>query len=88
MAVPCLASALVALFLTLKFPFIASQRDRQDIQYKQLDERTVNHSNGYDDSAVYSNDLHEGEGPVTVLETNDPITRRVSMEEHIQVGGV
>jgi hypothetical protein len=32
--VPCLASALVALYLTLNFPFIMSQRDRQDMVLK------------------------------------------------------
>ena len=32
--VPCLASALVALFITLKHPFIMSQRDRQDMALK------------------------------------------------------
>ena len=32
--VPCLASALISLFLTLNFPFIASQQDRNDIDLK------------------------------------------------------
>ncbi|KAL3161825.1 hypothetical protein ABBQ38_008915 [Trebouxia sp. C0009 RCD-2024] len=36
-AVPCLASALVALFLTLPFPFILSQRDRRDITIKDME---------------------------------------------------
>lgn len=36
-AVPCLASSLVALFLTLPFPFIMSQRDRRDITIKDLE---------------------------------------------------
>ena len=36
-AVPCLASSLVALFLTLHFPFIMSQRDRRDITIKELE---------------------------------------------------
>ncbi|KAK9829338.1 hypothetical protein WJX72_005245 [[Myrmecia] bisecta] len=35
--VPCLASSLVALFLTLDFPFILSQRDRQDIIIKEIE---------------------------------------------------
>ena len=34
---PCLASSLVALFLTLPFPFILSQRDRRDITIKDLE---------------------------------------------------
>ena len=37
MAVPCLASSLVSLFLTLHFPFIMSQRDRSDITIKELE---------------------------------------------------
>lgn len=36
-AVPCLASSLVALFLTLHFPFIMSQRDRRDLTIKELE---------------------------------------------------
>jgi hypothetical protein len=32
--VPCLASALVALYITLGFPFIMSQRDRHDMSIK------------------------------------------------------
>ena len=36
-AVPCLASSLVSLFLTLHFPFIMSQRDRSDITIKELE---------------------------------------------------
>lgn len=32
--VPCLASALVALYITLDFPFIMSQRDRSDMALK------------------------------------------------------
>lgn len=36
-AVPCLASALVALFMTLHLPFIMSQRDRRDITIKELE---------------------------------------------------
>ena len=32
--VPCLASALVALFITMHHPFIMSQRDRQDMALK------------------------------------------------------
>ena len=36
-AVPCLASSLVALFLTLHHPFIMSQRDRRDITIKELE---------------------------------------------------
>ena len=32
--VPCLASALVALYITLDFPFIMSQRDRADMAIK------------------------------------------------------
>lgn len=32
--VPCLASALVALYITLDFPFITSQRDRSDMALK------------------------------------------------------
>ena len=32
--VPCLASALVALYITLDFPFIMSQRDRADMALK------------------------------------------------------
>lgn len=39
-AVPCLASSLVALFLTLHFPFIMSQRDRRDITIKELELET------------------------------------------------
>ena len=34
---PCLASSLVALFLTLHHPFIMSQRDRRDITIKELE---------------------------------------------------
>lgn len=34
--VPCLASALVALYITLDFPFIMSQRDRSDMALKVL----------------------------------------------------
>ncbi|CAL8470569.1 g10111 [Coccomyxa elongata] len=36
--VPCLASALVALYMTLGFPFILSQRDRHDMALKELEE--------------------------------------------------
>ncbi|KAK9806589.1 hypothetical protein WJX73_005358 [Symbiochloris irregularis] len=36
--VPCLASALTSLFLTLHKPFIASQQDRSDIDLKDLEE--------------------------------------------------
>lgn len=32
--VPCLAAALTALYLTSPFPFILSQRDRQDVHLK------------------------------------------------------
>ena len=32
--VPCLAAALTALFLTHPFPFILSQRDREDVHLK------------------------------------------------------
>lgn len=32
--VPCLASALVALYITLEYPFILSQRDRSDMALK------------------------------------------------------
>jgi len=32
--VPCLASALTALYITLGFPFIMSQRDRNDTVFK------------------------------------------------------
>ena len=32
--VPCLAAALTALYLTSPFPFIMSQRDRQDVHLK------------------------------------------------------
>ena len=34
--VPCLAAALTALYLTNPFPFILSQRDRQDVHLKVL----------------------------------------------------
>ena len=34
MTVPCLAAALTALFLTHPFPFILSQRDREDVHLK------------------------------------------------------
>lgn len=36
--VPCLASALVALYITLDFPFITSQRDRTDMAFKIMQE--------------------------------------------------
>lgn len=36
--VPCLASAIVSLFLTLNQPFIAAQQDRADINLRDLDD--------------------------------------------------
>ena len=34
--VPCLAAAITALFITLKLPFITTQRDRNDLAMKEV----------------------------------------------------
>lgn len=61
-AVPCLASALVSLFLTLNFPFITSQRDRRDITIKEIEFEAEHGHTAQIDTGVFSGHIHEIDG--------------------------
>ena len=59
-AVPCLASALVSLFLTLNYPFIMSQRDRRDITIKELEfEAEREGHTAHIQSGIFTGQIHE-----------------------------
>lgn len=58
-AVPCLASALVSLFMTLQFPFIKSQRDRRDITIKELEFAEEAGQVVHIDAGIFSGNIRE-----------------------------
>ena len=77
-AVPCLASALVSLFLTLNFPFIMSQRDRRDITIKEIEFEAEHGHTAQIDSGVFTGQIQE-----VGNDHADPVEFRVS-DHHVQ----
>ncbi len=61
---PCLASALVALFMTLHLPFIMSQRDRRDITIKELEFAEEAGQVVHIDAGTFSGNIREVAGNI------------------------
>jgi len=68
--VPCLASALVALFMTLHLPFIMSQRDRRDITIKELEFAEEAGQVVHIDAGTFSGNIREVAGNIREVAGN------------------
>ncbi len=67
---PCLASALVALFMTLHLPFIMSQRDRRDITIKELEFAEEAGQVVHIDAGTFSGNIREVAGNIREVAGN------------------